>query len=293
LKVGVIGVGEIGSRMAKRLHQSGDEVFVYDIDSAKMKPHAEIGIHAMSSSAEVARMSDFIITCVVDPKSVEEAVLGKNGVMEGARAGTVLIETTSSSPFTTRKIAEKLKEKNVDVIDAPVSRGVPAAENGTLSIMVGGDEEVLQKCLPVLRKLGTDIFHVGGLGAGHVVKALNMLLLGAHLIAAAEVVALGIKQGLDPRNILEVINVSSGENFMTSNHFLKYVLPKTYDSKFTVDLMLKDIRIGTEIARELGLPSISFSRVEEIYTMAAAHGLGAEDNTKLVPFIESLMGVDR
>jgi 3-hydroxyisobutyrate dehydrogenase-like beta-hydroxyacid dehydrogenase len=279
--------------MAKRLHQSGDEVFVYDIDSAKMKPHAEIGIHAMSSSAEVARMSDFIITCVVDPKSVEEAVLGKNGVMEGARAGTVLIETTSSSPFTTRKIAEKLKEKNVDVIDAPVSRGVPAAENGTLSIMVGGDEEVLQKCLPVLRKLGTDIFHVGGLGAGHVVKALNMLLLGAHLIAAAEVVALGIKQGLDPRNILEVINVSSGENFMTSNHFLKYVLPKTYDSKFTVDLMLKDIRIGTEIARELGLPSISFSRVEEIYTMAAAHGLGAEDNTKLVPFIESLMGVDR
>lgn len=293
MKVGVIGVGEIGSRMAKRLHQSGDEVFVYDIDSAKMKPHAEIGIHAMSSSAEVARMSDFIITCVVDPKSVEEAVLGKNGVMEGARAGTVLIETTSSSPFTTRKIAEKLKEKNVDVIDAPVSRGVPAAENGTLSIMVGGDEEVLQKCLPVLRKLGTDIFHVGGLGAGHVVKALNMLLLGAHLIAAAEVVALGIKQGLDPRNILEVINVSSGENFMTSNHFLKYVLPKTYDSKFTVDLMLKDIRIGTEIARELGLPSISFSRVEEIYTMAAAHGLGAEDNTKLVPFIESLMGVDR
>jgi len=293
LKVGVIGVGEIGSRMAKRLHQSGDEVFVYDIDSAKMKPLAEIGIHAMSSSAEVARMSDFIITCVVDPKSVEEAVLGKNGVMEGARAGTVLIETTSSSPFTTRKIAEKLKEKNVDVIDAPVSRGVPAAENGTLSIMVGGDEEVLQKCLPVLRKLGTDIFHVGGLGAGHVVKALNMLLLGAHLIAAAEVVALGIKQGLDPRNILEVINVSSGENFMTSNHFLKYVLPKTYDSKFTVDLMLKDIRIGTEIARELGLPSISFSRVEEIYTMAAAHGLGAEDNTKLVPFIESLMGVDR
>lgn len=293
MKVGVIGVGEIGSRMAKRLHQSGDEVFVYDIDSAKMKPLAEIGIHAMSSSAEVARMSDFIITCVVDPKSVEEAVLGKNGVMEGARAGTVLIETTSSSPFTTRKIAEKLKEKNVDVIDAPVSRGVPAAENGTLSIMVGGDEEVLQKCLPVLRKLGTDIFHVGGLGAGHVVKALNMLLLGAHLIAAAEVVALGIKQGLDPRNILEVINVSSGENFMTSNHFLKYVLPKTYDSKFTVDLMLKDIRIGTEIARELGLPSISFSRVEEIYTMAAAHGLGAEDNTKLVPFIESLMGVDR
>src|SRR5699024_8230101 len=136
---------------------------------------------------------------------------------------------------------------------APVSRGVAAAENGTLSILVGGNENILERCRPILEILGSDVIHVGELGVGHTVKAVNMLMLASNLIAATEVYSLGVKIGIDKEKILEVINASSGESFITSNHFLKFVLTRTYNSNFSLDLMLKDIKIGAEIAYLSGL----------------------------------------
>ncbi|GAA0326317.1 2-hydroxy-3-oxopropionate reductase [Bacillus carboniphilus] len=289
-KVGIVGFGEIGSRMGKRLVQRGYSVTAYDIDAQAMNRAKAIGALCATSPAEVAQCSEFIIVCVTDPDAVEKCVIGENGIVEGLQSNSIVIETTTSKPSTTRKIAVEIERKNGSIIDAPVSRGVPAAENGTLSILVGGKEEVLDRCRPLLECLGTDIIHVGDLGAGHCVKAINMMMLGCNLIAASEVITLGVKAGIEMETMLEVINVSSGESYMTSNHFLKYVLPDTFDSQFSLGLMLKDIKIGTEIAYESGLAPIAASKAKEIYRWAASHNMRQEDNMRIVQFIQRWMG---
>lgn len=287
--VGMIGIGEIGSRMVKRLLAQGYEVSVFDIDADKTA--SILGAYPCASPAELASRSTVIITCVTNSQAVEKALLGDDGVITTVRPHSIVIEMTTSTPTTTRQVAAKLEPKGVQVIDAPVSRGVPAAEDGTLSIMVGGNEHVLNTCLPILEVLGTDIIHVGELGSGHVVKAVNMMMLGANLIAAAEIIALGVKAGLSRQTILDVMNVSSGESFMTSNHYPKYVMSERFDSKFSLELMLKDIRVGTQIAHEIGVPALMASRVEELYVAASKDGLGTKDNMTIVPWLETLMSV--
>lgn len=290
VKVGIVGFGELGSRMGRRLLQHGIDVTVYDINQKKLNYAKAMGANLVNSPAELAKSVEFIIVCVTNHEAVEDCILGANGILEGLKPDSVIIEMTTSKPTTTQKIAEEIKRKKGFIIDAPVSRGVQAAENGTLSIFVGGDKKVLERCIPILELLGTDIIHVGELGSGHAVKAISMMMLGCNLIAAAEVISLGLKEGIDMEKILEVINVSSGESYMTSNHFIKFVLPETYDSRFTLELMWKDIQIGTEIAYELGFAPVAASRAKEIYRWAMSHRMGKEDNMKIVKFLQRWMG---
>jgi 3-hydroxyisobutyrate dehydrogenase-like beta-hydroxyacid dehydrogenase len=286
--VGVIGTGALGSVLANRLAAGGHPTCAYDADPgayAALAPEVE----PLPSPADVARRAEFVLTCVTNAAAVEQAVLGPDGVVEGIRAGSVLIETTTSTPATTRLLAGPLRAAGADLIDAPVSRGVPAALAGTLSIWVGGDAGTLRRCRPLLERLGTDILHVGDLGAGHTVKAVNMLLMGINLAALTEAATLARRYGLELDRFLEVLNTSSGGSFMSASHFPRYVATGTYDSRFTLGLMLKDLRVGLDIARDLGVPAPVAQRAAGLWELAAAHGLADADNMRIVPFLESLL----
>lgn len=290
--IGVIGTGAIGSRMVRRLLAHGRRVVAHDIDRGVLEPLRIHGAILADSPAAVAAQSSTVITCVTDAAAVERALLGPGGVVARALPGTVVIETTTSTPSTTRGVAAALAGRGVSVIDAPVSRGVPAAEAGTLSIMVGGDDDAIDRCLPVLAMLGTDIVRTGGLGTGHIAKAMNMMVLGINLLAAAEIMTLGRRLGLGMEELIRRINAGPGESFMTSNHVPKYILTERYDSTFTLGLMLKDVRVATRIAHDLGIASLYGTRVEEVYALAAGHGMAPGDNTRIVPFIADLAIAD-
>ncbi|HSO07511.1 MAG TPA: NAD-binding protein, partial [Pelomicrobium sp.] len=158
------------------------------------------------------------------------------------------------------------------------------------SIMVGGDAAVLARARPVLEVFGTDIFHVGDVGAGHVVKAVNMAVMGANLLACIEAVGLGARCGIERPRLVARLNAGAGESFMTSNHFPKYVLSGTFRSSFGLALMAKDVRVATAIGRDLGLPLPIAGRVEDVYAAALRHGLGGEDNMRIVQFVDGLTG---
>lgn len=283
--VGVVGVGAIGSRMARRLRGAGYKVVCYDLRPEVFGPLADEEIEQVASAAEVAEHCRTIITCVTDDRTVEDAVLGPRGLKERLRPDTVVIETTTSTPAMTRKVAGALAEAGGSVIDAPVSRGVPAAENGTLSFMIGGDAAVIDGVLPILAPLGTDIVRTGALGTGHAAKAMNMLVMGITLAATAEATAIADAAGETPEAFIARLNAGPARSFMSANHFPKYVLSKHFDSTFTLGLMHKDIRLGLGIADAVGEGAPLSRRVEAIYAEAAVQGLGPQDNTLVVPFI--------
>lgn len=290
-RAAVIGCGALGSRFVRRLLERGVPVAVHDIDAGTHAGLLAMGAEVMASAAEAARGADVVITCVTDPAAVAAAVTGPGGVIEGVEPGALLIETTTSDPTTTRRVAQALESRSVAVIDAPVSRGIPAAENGTLSIMAGGDAAALARARPVLEVFGTDIFHVGELGAGHVVKAVNMAVMGANLLACIEGIALGVRCGRDRAQLAAALNAGAAESFMTSNHYPRYVLSGTLRSSFGLALMAKDVGVYTAIGREFGLPLPVTSRVEDLYAAALRRGLGGEDNMRMASFVEEqLMG---
>ena len=222
---------------------------------------------------------------------MESAVLGPEGAIHGARQGAVLIDLTSAKPLSTRKIAAELEKIGVAMLDAPVSRGAQGAENGTLSMMVGGDAAVLERCKPFLAVLATDIYHVGGIGAGHILKMLNNLVSSTCFLITTEAIALGAKAGLDPHVINSVINGSSGMSYATDRRFPEQVFTNKLNSGFAIRLMQKDVAMAIELSQQLMVPKPIGANTVQVYTKAMAEGLADKDNMYLVEVIEELVGV--
>ena len=290
MKIGIIGYGELGSRLGKRLMQHNYEVFGFDISKNAVEALKQDGVILLPNPTELAENCKIIITCVNDDSSVEEAVLGEYGLIHGIQRNSIVIETTTSTPEMTKKIGEELSKRGAEIIDAPVSRGIPAAESGTLSILVGGKTETLERCRNILEVLGTDIIHCGDLGTGHAVKAINMMMMSCNLLAATEAVTLGLKEGIELQRILDVINVSSGENYMTSHHFPKYVVNESFQSKFSFGLMNKDINIAMKMTEELKLVPLMGQRSAHLYKLLATRISNQEDNMETVKEIQAWMG---
>jgi 3-hydroxyisobutyrate dehydrogenase-like beta-hydroxyacid dehydrogenase len=251
----------------------------------------QAGARAAASVDDVAKSADIILTCLPMSPDVEGLYLGPGGLIEKARPGTILIDLSSVLPSTPRKLEPAARARGLQFLEAPVSGGTSGAKAATLAIMVGGDPEVLEKVRPVLRAIGPNIFSVGPVGAGNTVKAINNMMACVNSLAMMEGVVLGVKAGLDPMIVYEVVKASSGGS-KALERIPTALVPRRFEPGFKVQLMNKDLDTFNTIARELHVP-VSFANVAQRYQQAAlAAGLADMDTSAVVQIIERLAAVE-
>ena len=219
-------------------------------------------------------------------KIVEAVMTGADGLLNGARSGQIFIDLSSVTPEHTRRMARLAEAKGVEYMDAPISGGVAGATAGTLTIMVGGSESALAKCQDILQVIGKKIFHAGSVGAGDAVKLVNNLLLGINMAAVAEAMTLGVKAGLDPKVLLEIISVSSGRSYALEAKVPSFILKGNFEPGFAVDLQYKDLEMAVQTGKELGMPLLLTNVAQQVYETAKAKGLGRKDISSVITLLE-------
>ena len=285
-KIGFIGVGKMGSSMVSNLLKNGYSVVVYDISKEAVDRIIELGGEKANSPKEVAERAEIIISSLPRAQDVEETYLGEDGILKSARKGTIIIDTSTISPVTTKKVAEKAAEVGVKVLDAPVSGSPQIAAKGELTLMVGGDKEAFQECEEVLKVLGKTIHYVGGVGSGHIIKLVNNMMSTGNLIVAAEAFCLGVRAGIDPDLLFEVLSTSRGRSHQFVERFPTKVLKGEFQAGFTVDYARKDLETALEMARGLKVPLPVASLCLQVYTAASASGIGEEDFVAVIKIFE-------
>jgi 3-hydroxyisobutyrate dehydrogenase len=285
--VGFIGVGNMGNPMASNVLKAGFPMIVYDRNPQAMENLLQAGAQRAASAREVVEGSEIVLTSLPASPDVEAVYLEPAGLVDSAKPGTMLIDLSSVFPSTPRKIEPRAQARGVHFLEAPVSGGVSGARAATLAIMVGGDPETLTRAQPVLRAIGPNIFHVGPVGAGNTVKAINNMMASVNALAMMEGVALGVKAGLDPMTIYEVVKASSGGS-KALERIPNSLIPRHFEPGFKVQLMNKDLETFTTIAKELHVP-VSFANVAQQYQqMAIAAGLAEQDTSVVMTIIERL-----
>ena len=287
--VGFVGLGIMGAFMAGNLLEAGHELVVHNRTRTKAERLAQRGARAADSPREVAEGSDVIITMLPGPPQVEEVVAGDGGLLEGAREGSLIIDMSTSSPILAQELARAARNKAVGMLDAPVSGGDVGARDGTLSIMVGGEEDDFERARPLFRVMGETVVHVGGVGAGQVVKACNQIVVALVIEAIAEALVLGSKAGVDPDRVVEVL--SGG---LASNKVLEVKGEKFLSHEFApggkVEYHRKDLGIALEAGREyeVTLPVAAF--VDQMFGVLEAKGRGGWDHSALLTLLEERSG---
>lgn len=291
-KLGLIGVGRMGIHMATNLVSKGFDLTVYDIVPAHVEDAVRAGAKGARSAAEVAQQAEIILASLPGPADVESVFLGAGGVLEFARPGTIVADTSSIDPGTAQKVAAAAKAKGVSYLDAPVSGGTVGAKNATLTVMVGGDPETFQKVLPVLQAIGKNITRVGPVGAGSVVKIANQMLVGITTAAVSEAMVLGTKWGVDPKVMYDVLSTGFAGSTILSRHVPNFILKRNFEAGFTVNLLSKDVTLATGLGRSLGVPLPVTALAGQILEAAKAAGLGDKDMSSVVTLLEKLCGVE-
>jgi 3-hydroxyisobutyrate dehydrogenase len=291
ISVGFIGVGNMGNPMASNVLKAGFPLVVYDKNSQAAENLIQAGAQRAASAREVVERSEITLTSLPASPDVEAVYLDPDGLVDSAGPGTILIDLSSVLPSTPRKIEPRAKGRGVHFLEAPVSGGVTGARAATLAIMVGGDPEVLTRAQPVLRAIGPNIFHVGPVGFGNTVKAINNMMACVNALAMMEGVALGVKAGLDPMTIYEVVKASSGGS-KALERIPNSLIPRKFEPGFKVQLMNKDLETFNTIAKDLHVP-VSFANVAQQYQQAAiAAGLADQDTSVVMTIIERLAAVE-
>jgi 3-hydroxyisobutyrate dehydrogenase-like beta-hydroxyacid dehydrogenase len=292
--IGFIGLGNIGNPMSRRVLGAGFSLVVYDLNPQAIERLTKDGAERASSPKEVASHAQKICLSLPTSPIVEAVCLGKDGIIERASAGTIVIDLTSGNPPHTAQIAARLAEKGIHMIDAGVSGGVPGAEAGTLGIMVGGDEKIYEECLPVLKAIGQNIFHMGKIGAGHMTKALNNFCSAANYLAASEAITVATKAGLDPAKVVAAINASSGMSFATVRRFPQFVLKGDFSHRggMATELIVKDVTTALGIGKEVGVPMFIAGLVQQLYQLAQAIQGPQAPNQSAVKLYEEWSGVE-
>jgi len=296
--IAFIGLGNMGLPMVANLIKAGHRVHAADVRSEAVEAAVAQGAVAARSAADATRQAEVVVTMVPNSPEVEVAYLAAGGVLEGARRGQIAIDMSTIDPATTRKVGARLDAAGIRMLDAPVSGGVPGAVAGTLTIMVGGDPAVFAEARPILGLMGKNVVHVGPLGSGEVAKICNNLLAGVSMVAAAEAFTIGIRAGVDPKILHEVIRTSSGNCWaLEHNCPVPGLVPKSASNRdfapgFMTDLMAKDLSLARAAARDLGVPCFTGALAHDLYMLASRHGLGRRDFSSVIQLLAASEGAE-
>ena len=289
--VSFIGLGKMGLPMSRNIMQAGFPLTVHNRSRGKVEALAAEGATAATSAAEAATTTDIICLCVPVPADVETVILGPDGVLAGARSGSLVVDFSTIDPATNRKVAAALAEQGVGYLDAPISGGPPGAEAGNLTVMCGGSEADYARALPVMEAVGEKIVHAGPIGAGSTVKLINQMLVGVNLSGAVEGFVLGAKAGIDPELLLDVVSSASGDSLQLRRCFPDFVFKNSYDPAFSANLLYKDIMLALGIGRELNVRLNLGNLALQAYEEVRNHGLGEQDFAVVAVPLQRLSGV--
>lgn len=290
MKVGFVGVGNMGNPMAANLQKAGHALRVHDIKREAAQNLLDAGATWVNSPKEAASGVDYVFLSLPMPADVERVVLSEDGILTAMKSGGIIVDMSTNSPTVVRSLAEKTKAKGVAFIDAPVSGGVRGARNASLAIMAGGDKASYDKCEPLLKAMGANVFYCGDIGAGNVVKLVNNMLAFIQMMGAAEAVVLGKKAGVDPNILWQAVKASSGGSFVWESG-TRAILRDKLAPTFTIDLASKDISLATKLAEEFGVPLTMGKAAEGLIRGYQTGGYAKEDVLATVKELEKQAGV--
>ena len=293
LEIGFIGLGVMGAPMAKHLALAGHAMTLLDADAQTTRSVAEaIGGRAVATPREVAQACEIVVTMLPNGEVVRDVALGPAGLLGGLRRGALLLDCSSAEPWITEQTAEALAARGASMVDAPVSGAQWGAQEAKLVFMVGGADADVARVRPLLDAMGRAVFHLGGLGAGHAMKCINNCITAMTFTATAEGLVAGKRYGLDPQVMVDVLNESTGGSWITQTHFHQRVFNRRFDDPFKLELMLKDIGIAVQLARETGTPVPIAALGQQLWRMAD-HAVGAGASvSELVRWVERQSGTE-
>ena len=289
-RVGFIGLGIMGSGMARNLLKRGFDLTVWNRTTSKMNDIVQQGAKAANNPAELAAQCEVIILCVSDTPDVEAVLLGEKGIIHSAQKGALIIDCSTISPIRTKEFANRLAEKGVYMLDAPISGGSEGAANGTLSIMVGGDTDQVERAMPFLEAMGKTITHVGGNGAGQMVKLVNQILVVGGMLSLGEAFLFAQAGGLDLEKTLDAVAGGAAGSWALSNRGPQ-IIKRDWRPGFMIDLQQKDVRLILDAADELGVPVMACSLAFHLYRTLQKRDCGAEGNHALIKALENLADI--
>lgn len=286
-RIGFIGLGIMGKPMCMNLLKAGYPLTVNSRSQASVAVIVQAGANAAASPKDVASQSDIVITMLPNSPQVQSVILGENGVLAGARPGTVVVDMSSIAPLVSREVAEQLALKQVRFLDAPVSGGEPKAVEGTLSIMVGGRQEDFDACLPVLQSMGSSVVRVGDVGAGNVAKLANQIIVALNIAAMSEALVLATKAGVEPELVYQAIRGGlAGSAVLDAK--APMVMSRNFTPGFKTDLHIKDLNNVLETAHEIGVPLPLTAAVMEMMQALKVNGMGGDDHGGLIRYYEMM-----
>jgi 3-hydroxyisobutyrate dehydrogenase len=290
-RIGFVGLGAMGGNMARRLASLGFTVAGYDISGANAQRSGDAGVKIVESPAAAADGAEFVLSSLPDPAAIRQAYLGPEGVLTRVRPGTVLIDLSTIDPATWREVAAAAATRGAACLDAPVSGGPADAGSGKLVFLIGGEADVIERSRPVLEALGSTIHHVGPLGSGLIVKLVNNVMSVCNVVVAAEAMVLGVKAGIEPQALFDMLSTSGGRSFHFQKRFPN-VLAGDFAPYFSIALSRKDLGLALDMAAQLGVPMPAAGAVKQVYEEARASGLAGQDMAAVTRLYEAWAGVE-
>ena len=287
MKLGFVGLGIMGKPMTKNLLKAGHSLVVYDLNAAAVAEIVAAGAEAAASPREVAEKTRIVITMLPNSPHVKTVVLGEGGLLEGAKAGDIIVDMSSIAPLAAQEVAAKAAAKGVEMLDAPVSGGEPKAIDGTLSIMVGGKQEIFDRVKDILAQMGKSVVRCGDIGAGNTTKLANQIIVALNIAAVSEALVLGAKAGVDPEVIFQAIRGGlAGSTVLDAK--APMIIAGNFKPGFKIDLHIKDLSNALETAKDVGVPLFLTSQVMEMMQALKVDGKGQNDHSGIVQFYEKL-----
>lgn len=290
-RIGFIGLGTMGLPMATNLLKKGYHLTIYNRTKQKSFPLQELGAEIVNSPKDVAAACDVVFTILTADAAVEEVMFSEQGILQGAHTGLIVVDSSTVSPNTSKKIAQVLQTSNVEFLDAPVTGSEPQAIAGVLTFMVGGKHEIYERCLPLFEAMGQKAYHMGNHGAGSYTKLANNTMAAINLLSFAESLVMAVKAGIDPELFTQVVSGGGARSSMADNKAQK-IIHRDFQPNFSTALMNKDLGLAINLANELQIPVPVLSTVKEMLKISISNGYGNEDVCSVIKCYEQWAGVE-